>query len=153
MKRIMLVAAVAAVVLSPVLVSQAQEGGAKPRGEFKRPALTEMTVSGKVSKEEVAGRNGKNFSHFVLTSAAGEKVILGGGEGRGGKAAAAAAAPAFQLGDYVGKDVTVTGKGFTSEREGKKVTRLVEITKIDVAAPAAAPAPAAAAPAAAPAAK
>jgi hypothetical protein len=40
------------------------------------------------------------------------------------------------LEEYVGKDVTVIGKGFTVEKGDKKVTRIVEITKIEVAAPA-----------------
>ena len=36
----------------------------------------EMTVSGKITKEEGPGRNGKNMEHFVLPSAAGDTVNL-----------------------------------------------------------------------------
>ena len=151
MKRMWLMVMVAAVVMSPVLYTQAQEaGGGKPKGESKRPALTDITVSGKISKTDETGRTGKTYARYILTEATGATVMLPSGEGRG-RTGDAAPAPAFKLADYVGKDVTITGKGF--EREGKKIFR--EITKIDVAAPAAAPAAAvpAAAPAAAPVAK
>lgn len=155
MKRMWSMAMVAAMVLSPVLGTQAQEagGGAKPKGEHKQPALTDMTVSGTVSKEDRTNPNGKTFSHYVLTEASGAKVMLPGGEPHA-RPGATAPATTFKLEEFVGKDVTITGKGFTMEREGKKITRLAEITKIDVTVPAAAPAATpAAAPAAAPATK
>ena len=147
MKRLITVTAVGGLLLGSALcgVLTAQEaGGAKAphaggKPHMERPALTDMTVTGKITKEEKAGKDGKTFTHYVLTDAAGNKVMLS--EGRGPKAEGEAAS-AIKLADYVDKDVTVVGKGFTMERDGNKVTRMVSITKIDVAGDAAAPAPA-----------
>jgi hypothetical protein len=128
--------------VSPVLsVMAAEEQVAAPKKERERPALTEMTVTGTISKEEMKGRQGRTMTHYVLTDAAGSKIFLPmerrhrGGEG--------AEQPAqVNLEEYVGKNVTIVGKGFTTEREGKKFTRIVEISKIEAAAAApAAPAP------------
>ena len=123
--------------------------GAAVEGHKGMPAPTDMTVTGIITKEDVTGKSGKTFSHYVLTDAAGKKVTLPGGEGRGrgGKHgdAAVAAAPKINLEEYVGKSVTVVGKGFERQKDGVTTTRIVEITKIDQAA-AAAPAPAAPAP-------
>jgi len=125
-------------------VVSAQEAGAgKAKGgerpHMERPAPVDMTVTGKITKEERQNREGKTVTHYVLTDAAGNKVMLS--EGRGPKAEGEAAS-AIKLADYVDKDVTIVGKGFTTERDGKKMTRMVSITKIDAAGAAAAPAPA-----------
>ena len=108
-----------------------------------------MTVTGKVTKEERQGRDGKAMTGFVLTDAAGNKIRLPSGEGRmGGRVGKEGvdqpAAPAVKLDEYVGKDVKIVGKGFERERDGKKVTQLISITKIEVVAAAAEAAPAAA---------
>ena len=107
-------------------------GGAKHKEGVKheRPALSDMTVTGVIAKESKTVKD-KTFDVFTLTDAAGNKVMLGGER----KDAADVAA---KLADFVGKTVTVTGKGFKHERDGKSMTRIVEIDKVEAAAAAAA---------------
>ena len=127
-------------------VKKAAAAGAKPAME--RPALVDMTVTGKISKDEQAGAGGAARVRYVLTDAQGNKVMLSSGGRRGPAAGGDAKVPApaaVDLAQYVGKDVTVVGKGFTSDRNGVKMTRMVEITKVEAAG--AAPAPVAPAPA------
>jgi hypothetical protein len=149
MKKILICAMTAAVFQFAALCSvvQAQETGTgggkavgeKAAGEKERPAITDLTVSGKITKEEKQGREGKTIVHYVLTDAAGNKVMLpGNGKhnwGRHGdeKAGKDEQAAAINLEEYVNKDVTIVGKGFQKEREGKKMTHLVSITKIEAA--------------------
>jgi hypothetical protein len=160
MKRLVVVLTVAGVLLSPALCTalRAQDaGGEKPKaerphgGDMNRPALTDMTVTGKVTKEEKQipareGHEAKTVVTYVLTDAAGNKVMLSEGGRHDSKPGEGSIK--VNWADYLDKDVTVVGKGFQRERDGKKYTRLVVITKVDaaVAAPAAA-APAAPAPA------
>jgi hypothetical protein len=142
MKSMLAVAAVAAVVMSPVFSVLAQQGGdaggQAPVKKVKaaRAEATVMTVAGKITVDTAAvSHKGKAITRYVLTDASGNKVQLP-------RMKASGDAPAIKLEDYVDKDVTITGKGFSTERNGVKMTRLVEITKIEavVAAPAAAPA-------------
>lgn len=151
MKSMLVVATVAAVVMSPVFSVLAQQGGDAAPVDTKshknkvgheakpgvRAEATVMTVTGKITVDAAPaphqGKEGKAaVTRYVLTDASGNKVKLPRGKASGDAAA-------VKLEDYVDKDVTITGKGFSSERGGVKVTRLVEITKIDVvvAAPAA----------------
>ena len=165
MKRLFVALTAMVIVMSPVLcmVASAQDAGGAPapgapapagggRGMAKAmPPTSDMTVTGKISKEDRPGRGGQTHSQYILTDAAGSKVVLSEGHGPRGKHAdaQAPAAPAIDLEAYVGKDVTVVGKGFEMDHNGQKTKRIVEITKIDAAAAApAAPAPAPAAPAA-----
>lgn len=126
MNRMLIVAAVAAVVMSPVM-SFAKDTG---QGSGEKPAAVEMTLTGKISQD--AAKTGP--AKFILTDKDGKKVKLPKSE-------------TIKLDDFVGKDVTVTGKGFETERAGKKTIKLTEITKIDLVAPPAPPAPAVPAPA------
>ena len=156
MKRISTILAIIAVVCTPAvsLLHAEDQGGAKaqpgsdqPKPGWKMPPLIEMTVTGKVSKEEHQGKDGTSHPQYVITDAKGNKVSLSSGERKHhGKGEAAETAPqpaTVKLEDYVGKDVTVTGKGFESTKGETKPTRIVEITKIEaVAAPAAPEAPA-----------
>lgn len=99
-----------------------------PKADVKRPDLTDMTVTGKITMEEKDGRDGKKRPVYTLTDAAGAKVMLStGGRGKPG----AEAPVTVKLEDYVGKDVTVTGKGFTMDRNGVKTTHITQITKIE----------------------
>jgi len=133
MNRMLIVAAVAAVVMSPVM-SFAKDTG---QGSGEKPAAVEMTLTGKISQD--AAKTGQDAAKtgpakFILTDKDGKKVKLPKSE-------------TIKLDDFVGKDVTVTGKGFETERAGKKTIKLTEITKIDLVAPPAPPAPAVPAPA------
>ena len=164
MKRLPSVAVVFAVLFSTVLCGQilAQDNGGgkhkqtgeRHKSDVQKPEVIDMTVSGKITKEDRAGNKGQTITQYVLTDAQGNKVMLPSGTMRKhSKGDAGAAQPAaFTLSDYVDKDVTITGKGYQSTKNDVKVTRIVEIVKIEAAAPAAgAAAPAPAAPATPPA--
>ena len=115
--------------------TQSQENvGGKVKCEKEKPALTDMTLAGKVTKEEKQGKEGKTIVHYILTDAAGSKVMLPGG-GKHGKHHEGEQATSVNLEEFINKDVTIVGKGFQKEKDGKKTTRLVEITKIDVVTP------------------
>ena len=132
MKGLVIVLSGAIMMLSPALwmtASAEDAGGEKPKHDRKAPELTDMTVTGKITKEDVkGGKEGKTRSEYVLTQTDGAKVILGGRR-------MAEKDSKINLEDYVGKDVTVVGKGFAGKRDGNK--RIVEITKIDLVAAAA----------------
>jgi len=135
MKHLLTVVLVAVVLLSPAFVNfaRAEDAGAgtttceKAVSEKQKPEPIEMTFTGKITKEERQDKEGKTRAHFILTDAAGTRVMLSGGWKHGDEKAAS-----VNLEEYVNKDVTVTGKGFQRERDGKKWTRMVAITKIDV---------------------
>ena len=142
MKKLIAVLMVGAVVVSPAMV-RAQDaaapagdaGAGKPAHEHGKgmPELKAMTVTGKIAKEDMPGRDGKASPHFVLTDASGAKIVLHSGtHGKAGEAAAPV--PAVNLDEYVGKNVTVTGKGFEREHDGKKMTMMVKIEKVEAAA-------------------
>jgi len=120
--------------------------GEHQKGMREMPPLMDMTVVGKIAKEERQGKEGKTFSFYTLVDAQGNKIALSTGPRRprkGEDANVPQPAP-VNLEEYVGKDVTVIGKGFTFEKGDKKSTRIVEILKVEASAPA----PAAAEPAA-----
>jgi len=103
----------------------ANGGGAR----HEKQDLTDMTVTGMLSKESKTVKD-KTFDVYVVTDATGNKVMLGGRHGDKDGAGDAA----VKLADFVGKNVTITGKGFKSA----KMTRIVEITKVEAASDAAA---------------
>ena len=146
MKNTLVVLTAAVIMCSPALCTSLRAQDAQPKKEramHEKPALTDMTVTGKVTKEEStrpapAGQEAKPMVHYVLTDKDGNKIGLGG---RHEDKEPAQGSIQVNWADYVDKDVTVVGKGFTREHEGKKWTNLVVITKVDVVAPVAAAAP------------
>jgi len=106
-------------------------GGAKHKDGVKheRPEAVDMTVTGTLSKETKTIKD-KTFDVFKLTDASGAKIEIGGRRDGAGDIAA-------KLADFVGKDVTITGKGY----KGDKGTRIVSITKVEAAVPPAPVAP------------
>lgn len=110
-------------------------GAAKHKDGVKheRPELADMTVTGVLTKDSKTLKDGKTVDVFTLTDAAGNKVMLGGEHQKAGAADVSA-----KLADFVGKTVTVTGKGFKREHDGKTMTRIVEVTTVEAAAAAAA---------------
>jgi hypothetical protein len=137
MRNVLVGLTLVAVLLSPIVslgvVAEGQEGAKKPHKE--RPAPIDLTLTGKVEKKEREGKEGQKAAHYVLVDEQGGKVMLPSGHKRHGKEKAEGVAmeTAIDLEQYVGQTVTVTGKGFRTEREGKEVTRLVRITKIEAA--------------------
>ena len=145
MKRLIGMLAVAGVVAvsgfcAVAVADEAAAGGAKHHkdgggAKHEKPELADVTVTGVIAKESKTLKDGKTVDVFTLTDAAGNKVTLGGE--RAGTDVAA------KVADFVGKTVTVTGKGFKRERDGKTQTRIVEIAKVEAAANVAPVAPAA----------
>ena len=157
MKKIAVVLLVFAVLLSPVLISalNAEEssgkapasaageksgaaceksGAASEKSGKEKPQLSDMTVTGKISKEQVTGKDGKEYTRYLLTDSQGNKVMLSAGGHKHGKKGEAAQEQAVNFGDYVDKDVKVAGKGFQHEMKGKTLTRIVKISTIEVVA-------------------
>jgi hypothetical protein len=138
------VAAPAVEKAAPAAAAPAIEKPAKPAKAAE--ALQEITVIGKVSKEEKTTTNKKGVevksATFILTDAEGMKIALP-------VARATRKAPAaYSLESFVDKTVKVVGKGTVAEKNGKKH---VTLNKIESIAEEAVAAPAAAAPAAKPA--
>ncbi|MCX6991573.1 MAG: hypothetical protein NT011_00330 [Kiritimatiellaeota bacterium] len=132
MKRSIIALPAAVVLLSSVFCAMAQSDDMPPPpppcgGE--RPALTDMTVTGKVTKAEMQMPDGNTVALYVLSDSAGNTVILPGKHmgPPGGEQTAS-----VSLEEYENKNVTIVGKGFQMERDGNKTTHLVVITKIDV---------------------
>ncbi|MDD5678964.1 MAG: hypothetical protein PHW60_13405 [Kiritimatiellae bacterium] len=131
MKRSIIALSAAVILLSSVFCAMAQNEDMPPSpppcgGE--RPALTDMTVTGKVTKAEMQMPDGNTVSRYILTDSTGNTVMLPGKHmGPGGEQIAS-----VNLQDYLNKDVTIVGKGFQIERDGNKMIHIVVITKIDV---------------------
>ena len=96
----------------------------------ERPGLSNMTLTGKITKEEKQNREGKTMTVYILTDAAGNKVMLPP-NGKNGKSDTDEQTTPVNLAEYVNKEVTITGKGFQMEKDGKKITRLVSISKAE----------------------
>ena len=120
MKKLMMMLAVAGLVSAPAWVTMAADApAAKPEHKAGVQAeLKEMTVTGKITKEERKGHDGKTVQACVLTQADGTKVWLHSEPG-----ADAAVDPAA----FVDQSVTVVGMG--SERTGPK-GKMISIRKI-----------------------
>jgi hypothetical protein len=75
-----------------------KEGDGKPK---IAPEMTDMQVTGTLEKVEVKGKDGAVHHRFVLTDAAGNKIGVNPGRKEG----------EAELESFVGKMVTITGKG------------------------------------------
>lgn len=142
MKRIMMVGAMAAVVLSAAVALAEGEAPAKVKGE-KAPRAEQapkaekqvvemeaLTLFGRVSKEEVAkkGKDGAEvkMARYVLTDADGNQVNLPNPKAPKGQTP-------VSLDAFVDKQVKVTGKGKIMPQGAKKKTLLVVLETIEEA--------------------
>jgi len=132
------VAVVAAMVCSSVMAQEAGAGKHKAKADAAVAAAVDMTVKGTIAKSEETNKKGVVVVHYTLTEADGKVVTLP--EAHAGHKSKDAPAAAFNFADYVGKTVTVIGKGV----ETKKGAHLTEVTKVDVETAAAPVVPAAA---------
>jgi hypothetical protein len=147
MKKLMLiVAGVFAVSVICAQAEQATESNAAPEKAKSvektgpKMEMQKITVTGTISKKEWKSPKGDTMSSFVLTTAEGDTVRLGG---HGPGASGAETTP--DLAQYVGAKVTITGMGMQRERNGKKMIAIRKIENVEKvaeapAAPAAAPA-------------
>jgi hypothetical protein len=130
MKRNIIALPAAVILLSSVFCAMAQSNMPPPPPPCggERPTLTDMTVTGKVTKAEIQMPDGNTGSCYILTDSVSNTVMLPGKHmGPGGEQASS-----VNLEEYVDNNVTIVGKGFQMERDGNKTTCLVVITKIDV---------------------
>jgi len=98
---------------------------AQPAGEKKAAVpLQDLLLTGKIAKEEKAGKEGKTLVIYTLTTTDGNAITL--------PKPKADAPVAINLDDYLNVDVKVVAKGReSSEKEGKKTTKVVEIVNIE----------------------
>jgi hypothetical protein len=97
---------------------------AQPAGEKKAAVpLQDLLLTGKIAKEEKAGKEGKSHVTYTLTTTAGTAITL--------PKPKADAPAAIKLDDYLNVNVKVVAKGREIEREGKKITKVMEILNIE----------------------
>lgn len=118
------------------------EGGAaaanpdKPKKEKVEVVLQDLKLEGIVAKVEKQTKDGKTAVGYELTTADGQKVRLPAAKPKKNEA------PAYNLDEFAGANVAVSGKGVQQPgRNGKVKTQLKQIVSIEKvgAAPAAAP--------------
>jgi len=145
MKRIVSVVVVLSLVASMAAVAGKKEGNAAPKAP-KEPKvevpLLDFTFTGKITKTQQPGKDGKNVDHYVLTTVAGQVIELPIPHAPKAKKGEIAA-PVINLGDYVDKAVTITAKGREVEKKGVKTTHIKEIVSILIETPPVEAAPAA----------
>ena len=109
----------------------AAESGDVPRSRRgrTRPA-TEMTVTGKAYRESWTDKEGNARSTICLVAANNERFVLA----TGGRAEDGQPTPG-QLEKFVGKTITVAGKGCNIEENGLVVTYIVSVAQIVVVDP------------------
>ncbi len=125
----------------PSTVPPPPPSGERPKGDWKKPDMVDLTLTGKIIKGEKEGRGGAMEAFYSLSETTGGTIVLPAiprhSPSRGetpGAVVPAPEAPAINYEDFVGKDVIVTGKGYTGERGGIKSTHLEQVMKIEVVA-------------------
>lgn len=101
---------------------KAEKPAAKSEARKKKPApeLSSVTISGKVSKKETKGKDGKIYKYYSVNTSDGKVVRL--------TKSALGKKSKVNLEELVGAEVKVTGKGYETG-EGKK--KRVVIKKIE----------------------
>lgn len=134
MKKLMCM--VMAICVTGALAALAEEGAVKKSegkqhvkkagGEAQEAVqLQEMTLTGKVEKKAREAEEGKAAkSDYILVTQDGDVKLPSPKKSKEG------AAPAILLDDFVGKSVTVVGKGTVKQADGKKLVHLRQILEI-----------------------
>jgi len=86
-----------------------------------------------VSKVEKQNKKGEATTRYSLTDSQGNQIDLANKRAGKGRKGQVDVAPVVNLDDYVDKNVVVTGQGATMDRKGAKATRMVKITKVELA--------------------
>ncbi len=139
--KILLVAGLAVAVMMGSVASSKAEGDAAPAvpkvakaAQADKPApppLQELTLTGKVSKEEVANKKtGANETRYFLTDAQGSKTVIPANKPKVDKKTGVAE-PAINLEQYVGSDVKLIGMGSQTDRRGKVVIAIRSVKSIE----------------------
>lgn len=90
--------------------------------------LQDVTVTGTIAKTQKQTKDGKMKDVFTLTDAAGTTLSLPTPHAPKGKGVMSI--PVFNLNDYVGKTVVVSGQGVEKEKKGVKRVSIRSITNI-----------------------
>lgn len=140
MKKLFVAGVAAAVLMIPVVPSVAKDDAAPaaPKAEkaakVDKPApapLQEITLTGKISKEEVADKKtGANVSKYFLTDAQGAKTVIPVSRPKVDKKTGVAE-PVLNLDQYVGSDVKLLGMGSQADRKGKMVITIRSVKSIE----------------------
>lgn len=109
-----------------IFSAAADEEGAKEKKEKKKkPELTEITVTGKLIKQEKT-KGEKTRVFYILQDAEGNSVRLFKQKSKKNDAEGT-----VNFEDYIDSEVTITGMGIEKERKGKKLIIIRKITKIE----------------------
>jgi|TARA_B100000959_G_C14841511_1_gene566246 hypothetical protein len=129
MKFIVLAIASLGLVTAPIIGFAKESESDKPGTEKKviakkpAPALTNLTISGKVGKKETKGKDGKTYTYYsVTTEDMGVIRLTKTALGKKSK---------VNFDDLVDAEVTITGKGHKSGKGDKKRFVLKKIEKIE----------------------
>ncbi len=147
MKSLFVIGVVGAAILMPTLAAKAEDQGATaapsqpvvinqvpapnptatiPPKVKKEVVLQDLTLTGKVTREEVQNKKGAMVTQYFLNDASGTKIALP--TPQASKKDPAAMANLINLGDYVDANVKVAAKG--TETVSKKVGKLVNVSTI-----------------------
>lgn len=126
MKKIAILVIISLISVGITLVTLGEEEkvpAEKNEGKAPAPALSELTLIGKVDKTEKE-TDQKSVALYTLTDAEGNIINLPLSKDN---------PPKYNLDDFVGKNVKVVGQGFTHENKetNKKRIELKTITSIE----------------------
>lgn len=104
---------------------KAEKPAAKTEAKKKKPApeLSSVSVSGKVSKKETKGKDGKTYKYYSVSTSDGKVVRL--------SKSALGKKSKVNLEDFVGAEVKVSGQGYETGEGKKKRVVLKKIEKIE----------------------
>ncbi len=101
------------------------ESKKKPTAKKSAPAIGPLAFSGKVSKKETKGKDGKIYKYYSLTTEEGKTVRL--------TKSALGKKSKVNLDDLVDAEVSIAGQGYESGTGKKKRVILKKIEKIEKA--------------------
>ena len=137
MKRYVSMLVAVGFILGPAMLMAQEKKEHKEKAAGEKAAkveapLQDLTLTGKITKEEKAGKEGKAAKvTYTLTTTDGVAYVLP--EAKKAKEGAAA----IKLDDNLNADVKVVAKGREMDKDGKKIVHVVEIVSIEkVVAPA-----------------
>lgn len=110
--------------------AQAQESSDHTRPKHYRQHVTEMTVTGKVSKNGGKDKEGGSHGTISMVTAGGDRIIFStGNRAEDGQPTRS------QLDKFVGKIIQVSGKGYAAEEGDRTVVYIISVTRIQVIEP------------------
>ncbi len=107
---------------------KAEKPATKAEAKKKKPApeLSTLSVSGKVSKKETKGKDGKTYKYYSVNTSDGKTIRL--------TKTALGKKSKVNLEDFVGAEVKISGQGYETGSGKKQRLVLKKIEKIEKAA-------------------